>query len=251
MDEAGSKGRDGLLHPVHEVLDDNENLSSLVEDVAIDGSSLRVGDRVCVNEEVGTSRVVGEDSRSSNKEEPEEFKGPKKFDQENICDKLSEFEQGTSYNNSNNLVNEEVVETMVVIETENVNGEDMKFEAQDDELGLSLVSIMKVTKGVSETVEDSCVIDMKRYYENSQGERICRICYLASVQPSDATNADSATSSDLIQLGCACKDELGITHIRCAEAWFKLKGNRYMFLPNTSVCRSINNNNNNNIDVFF
>uniref|UniRef100_A0A2P2PXU3 RING-CH-type domain-containing protein n=1 Tax=Rhizophora mucronata TaxID=61149 RepID=A0A2P2PXU3_RHIMU len=30
---------------------------------------------------------------------------------------------------------------------------------------------------------------------------------------------------DLIQLGCGCKDDLGIAHAHCAEAWFKLKGN--------------------------
>ena len=38
-----------------------------------------------------------------------------KNDQENISDKLSGVDQGTSYN-SNNLVNQEVIETVVVIE---------------------------------------------------------------------------------------------------------------------------------------
>ncbi|KAK7245546.1 hypothetical protein RIF29_40393 [Crotalaria pallida] len=49
-------------------------------------------------------------------------------------------------------------------------------------------------------------------------------------QASDSTSVgtanSAASSSDLVQLGCACKDELGIAHIHCAEAWFKLKGNR-------------------------
>ncbi|KAJ6728454.1 hypothetical protein OIU74_006497 [Salix koriyanagi] len=31
---------------------------------------------------------------------------------------------------------------------------------------------------------------------------------------------------DLIQLGCRCKHDLGFAHLYCAEAWFKLKGNR-------------------------
>lgn len=50
-------------------------------------------------------------------------------------------------------------------------------------------------------------------------EKMCRICHLSPDQAEDA--------SELIQLGCGCKDELGIAHRRCAEAWFKLKGNRY------------------------
>uniref|UniRef100_A0A7N0T427 RING-CH-type domain-containing protein n=1 Tax=Kalanchoe fedtschenkoi TaxID=63787 RepID=A0A7N0T427_KALFE len=49
-------------------------------------------------------------------------------------------------------------------------------------------------------------------------EKICRICHLNSDQ------AEFATS--LIQLGCGCKGELGIAHVHCGEAWFKLKGNR-------------------------
>jgi hypothetical protein len=114
----------------------------------------------------------------------------------------------------------------------------MKLEAKADESGLSLVS-MKAPKGVCETDKDSCVIDMKcsshkGFYESSHGEKICRICHLTFGQSSDATSVEngSATSGDFIQLGCSCKDELGIAHIHCAEVWFKLKGNRYMLWPN-------------------
>ncbi|XP_058737008.1 uncharacterized protein LOC131609344 [Vicia villosa] len=68
----------------------------------------------------------------------------------------------------------------------------------------------------------------KGFSENSQGERICRICHLAFGPASDAAIIESvsATSGDFIQLGCVCKDELGIAHVYCAEVWFKLKGNR-------------------------
>jgi hypothetical protein len=117
----------------------------------------------------------------------------------------------------------------------------MKLEAKADESGLSLVS-MKAPKGVCETDKDSCVIDMKcsshkGFYEVSQGEKICRICHLTFGQSSDATSVEngSATSGDFIQLGCSCKDELGIAHIHCAEVWFKLKGNRYMLWLNFSL----------------
>lgn len=231
MGRDGGKGSVEVFDSVHEVM--NENLSDFVEGVG----------------EVGTSREMGKDSINlgSNKElkeECEEVKDQEKCDEENICDVLHEVDQGTSYSSSS-LVNEEVVETVVVIESvlsEYINGEDRKLEEKVDESGgLSLVS-MKEPKGVSETDNDSCVIDMKcsshkGFYENSQGERICRICQLTSVQASDATTVGNAsdTSGDFIQLGCACKDELGIAHVHCAEMWFKLKGNRYMFWPNFSL----------------
>lgn len=82
---------------------------------------------------------------------------------------------------------------------------------------------------------NSCVVDVKcgggggggGLVENWDGERVCRICHLSSdpaAEGSIATCRDA--SADLIQLGCGCKDELGISHPHCAEAWFKLKGNR-------------------------
>ncbi|XP_031130279.1 uncharacterized protein LOC116032032 [Ipomoea triloba] len=50
-------------------------------------------------------------------------------------------------------------------------------------------------------------------------ERVCRICHLNA--------KDMKNSKDLIiELGCNCKGELGFAHLHCAEAWFKLKGNR-------------------------
>ncbi|CAL5183605.1 unnamed protein product [Lathyrus oleraceus] len=205
-----SRGSVGVLDSVHEV-------------IAIDG-------------EIGTSREVGMNSGSSN-EEAEEVKVQEKYDEENIRDELPVADQETSYDSSNS-VNQEVVETVVVViesvhvQTEYVNGEDRKLEANPDESGLSLVS-MKSPKGESEINKDSCVIDMKcsshkGFSENSQGERICRICHLAFGPASDAAIVEnaSATSGDFIQLGCACKDELGIAHVYCAEVWFKLKGNR-------------------------
>ncbi|XP_058762223.1 uncharacterized protein LOC131635609 [Vicia villosa] len=92
---------------------------------------------------------------------------------------------------------------------------------------------MKSPKGVSGIEKYSCVIDMKcsshkGFSENSQGERICRICHLAFGPALDAAIVESAsvTSGDFIQLGCVCIDELGIAHVYYAEVWFKLKGNR-------------------------
>ncbi|XP_055828250.1 uncharacterized protein LOC129896394 [Solanum dulcamara] len=50
-------------------------------------------------------------------------------------------------------------------------------------------------------------------------QRVCRICHLS-------TSEAEKNLVDLIELGCGCKGELGFLHSHCAEAWFKLKGNR-------------------------
>lgn len=50
-------------------------------------------------------------------------------------------------------------------------------------------------------------------------ERDCRICHLSL----DTTNHESGIP---IELGCSCKDDLAAAHKQCAEAWFKIKGNK-------------------------
>ncbi|PSS34609.1 E3 ubiquitin-protein like [Actinidia chinensis var. chinensis] len=50
-------------------------------------------------------------------------------------------------------------------------------------------------------------------------ERDCRICHLSL----DSTNPESGIG---IELGCSCKDDLAVAHKNCAEAWFKIKGNK-------------------------
>ena len=50
-------------------------------------------------------------------------------------------------------------------------------------------------------------------------ERDCRICHLSL----DPTNQESGVP---IELGCSCKGDLAASHKQCAEAWFKIKGNR-------------------------
>ncbi|XP_014498479.1 uncharacterized protein LOC106759692 [Vigna radiata var. radiata] len=213
--------RGEVLDPVHD-----KSLSHLVERVAIASDS--------ISEEAGTSRRVDANS-GSDKELKEEVKGQDKHGRESFSDKLPGVDQGTSCN-SNHLVNQEVIESVIVIEsirTEYRNEDNRKLEVKVEEPGLSLGS-MKAAKEVSETDKSSCVIDIKcsshkKLYDNSEGETICRICHLTSGQSPDVTivgTANSATRVDLIQLGCACKDELGIAHVHCAEAWFKLKGNR-------------------------
>ncbi|XP_057981750.1 uncharacterized protein LOC131167033 [Malania oleifera] len=50
-------------------------------------------------------------------------------------------------------------------------------------------------------------------------ERDCRICQLSL----DSVNQESGVP---IELGCSCKDDLAAAHRQCAEAWFKIKGNK-------------------------
>ncbi|XP_052176033.1 uncharacterized protein LOC127790521 [Diospyros lotus] len=64
---------------------------------------------------------------------------------------------------------------------------------------------------------ESGVPDVKVHL--TKAERDCRICHLSL----DASNQDSGIA---IELGCSCKDDLASAHKHCAEAWFKIKGNK-------------------------
>lgn len=50
-------------------------------------------------------------------------------------------------------------------------------------------------------------------------EKDCRICHLSL----DSANPESGIP---IELGCSCKEDLAAAHKHCAEAWFKIKGNK-------------------------
>ncbi|KAD5962059.1 hypothetical protein R6Q59_014411 [Mikania micrantha] len=63
-------------------------------------------------------------------------------------------------------------------------------------------------------------------------ERDCRICHLSL----DLTNQDCENGIP-IELGCCCKDDLAAAHKHCAEAWFKIKGNKIC-----EICGSIARN---------
>ncbi|XP_045821079.1 uncharacterized protein LOC123914118 isoform X1 [Trifolium pratense] len=245
MDPATSKGSGEMLDHVDKRV--YENLSHLDEGVATDaGAGCSLGDRVSVCGEDRNSEETCSNDLGLNEELKErslEDKGQNQnvgVDPRKSNDELHGVDQGTSYNSSNS-VNGEALETCVAIDSsaqvECINGGDnRKLEAKPNESGLHVLSI-KTPKGVSETDKNSCVIDMNcgscgDFNENSDGEMICRICHLASGQPLEAMAVGTPNSvndndkTGLIMLGCACKDELGIAHRHCAEAWFKIKGNR-------------------------
>ncbi|OMO76145.1 Ribosomal protein L5 [Corchorus capsularis] len=138
----------------------------------------------------------------------------------------------------NNSVDGFVVETSILINNQQavcMDGSNRLLEVKDNGLGSSKVVTEKPKKKIAEAEENSCVIDIKgsggggrQFKEGWDGEKVCRICHLnteQSLESTDSTSNNEATM-DLIELGCACKDELGIAHSHCAEAWFKLKGNR-------------------------
>ncbi|CAN1173869.1 hypothetical protein LINPERHAP2_LOCUS30935 [Linum perenne] len=58
--------------------------------------------------------------------------------------------------------------------------------------------------------------------------RDCRICHLS---------LDEESGGLPIELGCSCKDDLAASHRHCAEAWFKIKGNK-----TCEICGSVARN---------
>ncbi|XAR71970.1 hypothetical protein NMG60_11018436 [Bertholletia excelsa] len=66
-------------------------------------------------------------------------------------------------------------------------------------------------------------------------ERGCRICHLSF----DLGNHESGVP---IELGCSCKDDLAAAHKQCAEAWFKIKGNRTCEICGSTACNVVGPN---------
>ncbi|KAK8561712.1 hypothetical protein V6N13_149128 [Hibiscus sabdariffa] len=60
--------------------------------------------------------------------------------------------------------------------------------------------------------------------------RECRICHMGL----ESNWHESGVS---IELGCSCKDDLAAAHKHCAEAWFKIRGNK-----TCEICHSIARN---------
>ncbi|CAL9244191.1 unnamed protein product [Arabidopsis halleri] len=84
----------------------------------------------------------------------------------------------------------------------------------------------------------------KRRKKKKKGGRDCRICHLPletnkEAEEEEEEDDDSDEDEDEeeeeeeeeeyyglpLQLGCSCKGDLGVAHSKCAETWFKIKGN--------------------------
>ncbi|XP_059667896.1 uncharacterized protein LOC132313227 [Cornus florida] len=84
--------------------------------------------------------------------------------------------------------------------------------------------------------ESDCVVDIEdevgeTKVQSRKVERDCRICHLTL----ESSNSESGVA---IELGCSCKDDLAAAHRHCAEAWFKIKGNKTCEICN-SVARNV------------
>ncbi|KAK1562371.1 hypothetical protein Q3G72_010833 [Acer saccharum] len=74
-------------------------------------------------------------------------------------------------------------------------------------------------------------IEIKIHVGNKvEAEKDCRICHLG-------LESNSHESGAPIQLGCSCKDDLAAAHRQCAEAWFKIRGNKIC-----EICHSVARN---------
>ncbi|KAJ7568142.1 hypothetical protein O6H91_01G020600 [Diphasiastrum complanatum] len=67
------------------------------------------------------------------------------------------------------------------------------------------------------------VLEMGSVLPDKGDEMECRVCHLNLFNQPDC--------GDAIELGCACKHDLAAAHRICAEAWFKIRGNR-----NCEIC---------------
>lgn len=81
----------------------------------------------------------------------------------------------------------------------------MEAELKGDE---KKVGEEEVKKGDS---IEMVVIEIK---DEKNSEKVCRICQESFPQ--------------IIDLGCDCKGELGLSHHSCAATWFSFKGDRYV-----------------------
>ncbi|KAI3517399.1 hypothetical protein L1887_16613 [Cichorium endivia] len=94
--------------------------------------------------------------------------------------------------------------------------------------------------GRSSSVSEFSAVDVETGNGGGEGNKVhllkiekdCRICHLSL-----DVNSEESGNGIPIELGCSCKDDLAAAHKQCAEAWFKIKGNR-----TCEICGSIAKN---------
>lgn len=147
-------------------------------------------------------------------------------------------EEGCGRETCGNSTNLAVYETVIEAPSSKVEGGENSSNGEDGKVEVSRVSQVVVaveTKlalvegkvDVVDSLQEATVVNgggVSKGGEKWEGEKVCRICHL---EP-DLELGDTELNQ-LIQLGCGCKGELGVAHRQCAEAWFRLKGDRYIF----------------------
>ncbi|GMI84691.1 hypothetical protein HRI_002138400 [Hibiscus trionum] len=76
----------------------------------------------------------------------------------------------------------------------------------------------------------NCWVEPEIKVHLAEVEKDCRICHLG-------LESNSPESGVPIELGCSCKDDLAAAHKHCAEAWFKIRGNK-----TCEICHSVARN---------
>ncbi|PIM98869.1 hypothetical protein CDL12_28645 [Handroanthus impetiginosus] len=125
--------------------------------------------------------------------------------------------QVTTVDEGSGALSSDANEIVLVLENNGKNKE--KNERRESNVSECSVEILDLESGTHETK-----------LHLARTARDCRICHLSM----DATNQDSGLP---IELGCSCKDDLAAAHKQCAEAWFKIKGNK-----TCEICGSVAQN---------
>ncbi|XP_021769106.1 uncharacterized protein LOC110733375 [Chenopodium quinoa] len=86
---------------------------------------------------------------------------------------------------------------------------------------LSECSVVDLEKdgGAATATATETAVETKVAVHLSKVERDCRICHMSL----DVSKPESGFP---IELGCSCKEDLAAAHKHCAEAWFKIRGNK-------------------------
>ncbi|KAL2940419.1 E3 ubiquitin-protein ligase MARCH2 [Bienertia sinuspersici] len=138
-------------------------------------------------------------------------------DEESV--RCSDEDEGSSSKSDGSSCTRVVVVGGVAEEEEVVEGEKRRSSASSS----CCLSECSVEEGVDLERDGggggAAVVEAKVSVHLSKVERDCRICHLSL----DGSNPESGFP---IELGCSCKDDLAAAHKHCAEAWFKIRGNK-------------------------
>jgi hypothetical protein len=101
-------------------------------------------------------------------------------------------------------------------------------DASEGDSSTEIVGVSE--KGRDSSVSEYSVVDLESgnnkvvvHLLSKDETRDCRICHLSL----DLSNEENEGENGIpIELGCSCKDDLAAAHKHCAEAWFKIKGNK-------------------------
>ncbi|KAK8561711.1 hypothetical protein V6N13_149129 [Hibiscus sabdariffa] len=87
------------------------------------------------------------------------------------------------------------------------------------------------SRRVSSASDCSVAAEIQRVHL-AKVERECRICHMGL----ESNRHESGVS---IELGCSCKDDLAAAHKHCAEAWFKIRGNKTCEICHSIACNVV------------